>query len=75
MATLKIKAKGQSYNGLALNKLTIKAKVKHAKRRALPCSTSRSTGGFTEQQEAYIQAMFQKYQDQLPGVVINFKIC
>lgn len=74
MATLKIKAKGQSYNGVALNKLTIKAKVKHASD-GLYHADIKIDGRFTEQQEAYLLAMLQKYQGQIPGVVVDFKIC
>jgi hypothetical protein len=74
IATLKIKAKGKCHNGVALNKLTIKAKVKHASD-GLYHADIKIDGRFTEQQEAYLLAMLQKYQGQLPGVVVNFRIC
>ena len=74
MATLKIKAKGQNCNGVALNKLTIKAKVNHA-RDGLYHADIKIDGRFTQQQKAYLMAMLQKYQGQMPGVVVNFKVC
>jgi hypothetical protein len=74
MATLKIKAKGQSYNGVALNKLTIKAKVKQASD-GLYHADIKINGRFTEQQKAYLLSIFQKYQGQVPGIVVNFRIC
>ena len=74
MATLKIKAKGHDYNGISLDKLSIKAKVKHTSD-GLYRVDIKINGRFTEQQEAYILALLQKYEGQLPGIDVNVKIC
>jgi len=74
LATLKIKAKGHEYNGISLHRLAIKAKVKHTSE-GLWRVDIKINGRFTDEQEAYILALFQKYEGQLPGIDVNLKIC
>jgi hypothetical protein len=74
VASLKNKAHGQNYGGLALDRLTVTAKVKHASD-GLYHADIKINGRFTEEQKAYILAMLQKYRGQMPGVEISFKVC
>jgi hypothetical protein len=52
----------------------VKAKVKHTSD-GLYRVDIKINGRFTEQQEAYIFALLQKYEGQLPGIDVNLKIC
>jgi hypothetical protein len=73
-ASLKIRAKGKEYNGISLKNLAIKAKVKHTGEGLWQVNV-RINGRFTEEQKAYISALLQKYEGQMPGVDVNLKIC
>jgi len=73
-ATLKITAQGKASSCHAKNVLTVKAKAKHTDDGTWNV-VLKVNGHFTEQQKAYIQGLFQKYQGQLPGVNVTLKIC